>query len=301
MIHTNRYIDIQSKYIGMNAPSAIGQNGIQSPTIDFMAEVLDQRITYQGPAHAYFDQNGNLSLSAANEFPLEYQNGNPIGRHEPEPLSVNFITDRDFATLVQTGGSGAWIWAGNPAPVVTPAGTLPAGAITPSTVTTPVTWNIGGIYDEVGASWLSGPSPTFNEQNMPTNGLGFNKRISLGYTRTAAGKTRFYVARLNTTNYLYGLVDAPNGSQIASIMLSSDANNRNLLLPQVESGQLTTSPFSGTRQASSLSVQTGNANSMDIYFSDGTIQTVTNPGAVYNFPVAGNNWATRYIQKIVFA
>lgn len=81
-------VDVISDDLGMQ-----GMDGISpeppNPLINFKENPLDSRVIYQGPVHCYISENGIFKFSKENEWPLEYKDNAPIGRHEPEDLGVN--------------------------------------------------------------------------------------------------------------------------------------------------------------------------------------------------------------------
>ncbi|MEY8772246.1 hypothetical protein AB6T85_17715 [Erwinia sp. ACCC 02193] len=98
-------------FSGIWVPGAISigravKAGIKA--IDLTAQSLDSRISYNGPAHLYWDASGKLSTSATNAWPLEYRDGVAIGRHQSEPASTNIqVNGRAIAesTNVQKSGT----------------------------------------------------------------------------------------------------------------------------------------------------------------------------------------------------
>lgn len=269
--------------------------------IDMTATALDSRVTYTGPPHAYFGQNGQLFQSALNQYPLEYSNGAAIGRHQPEKASVNRITDRDFTGVSPAGGAGPWIVAGNPTPVVTPPGTLPAGRIPYAKVTVINGWNIGGIFDIETNAFIVGPTSNFKVNPIPINNMDINSRISLSYTKAAPGSIRYYNTRLNATNYMYGLFGSiPAGNGVFSQFFSQDATNRYSGLCQAEEGLIATSPFNGNRAQSTVLIDTQGASSLTVFFSDGTTLPINAPSNPWIVPQATQDWGLKYIQKITF-
>ncbi len=62
--------------------------------IDLTAEALDSRITYSRASSVNFwGKNGLLQRAPADVWPLEYQSGVAVGRHEPEPQATNLLAN----------------------------------------------------------------------------------------------------------------------------------------------------------------------------------------------------------------
>ncbi len=61
--------------------------------IDLTSEKLDPRLKYQCASHhAFHAADGTIQFAEPNAWPLEYRDGMPVGRHEPEPQATNYAT-----------------------------------------------------------------------------------------------------------------------------------------------------------------------------------------------------------------
>ncbi len=295
MIINSRYIDINSIYFGKEPPLTIGQRpGFELPDIDFTSPILDTRIVYQGPAHFYFAADGTLKMSAANEYPLEYRNGVAIGRHEPEPATVNYMRGNQYESIGPASmGTADWTYGGQVASVVpSPLGAFNEATSNPNGL-------LSGVYNEANSTFIApviaSPSPTDYELITRTAN---NPVVSL---------LRWYVTRVSTTDYLYGRANAvPVGQIVASVIRKVDATNVHSDLAQLEMGFLATSPVitplngSASRPGSTLTILTNNAKQLTIYYSNGDIVQIDNPGATYTINQSTKNWSERYLQRISF-
>lgn len=295
MIVNSRYIDINSIYMGKEPPLLIGRRpGFELPDIDFTSPTLDSRIVYQGPPHLYFAQDGKLKLSAQNEYPLEFRNGVAVGRHEPEPGTVNYMRGNQYESIGPASmGTADWTYGGQVANVVdSPLGAFKETVSNPAGLLT-------GIYNEVAASFIApavaGPAPADYTVVART---AINPSVSL---------LRWYVARVGATDYLYGRAnDVPVGQIVASVIRKVDATAIHSVLAQLEMGFLSTSPvvtpLNGTasRDQSTLSVLTNNAQQLTIHYSNGDTIQIDNPGPTYTLNQSTKNWSERYLQRISF-
>jgi len=294
MISTTRYFDGQSIYIGAISPTAIGKTGFDIPEINFTSPVLDPRIIYNGPPHMYFAQDGTLKMSAANEFPLEYRNGVAVGRHEPEKESTNLMRGNQYESMGPASQSTAdWTYGGQVATAADSALGFKEALTNPFGLLT-------GIFNEQTNAFIA----AVQDSGAPTDW----EIIRRPATNPAVSLLRWYVARVSSTDYLYGRANAvPVGQLVASVIRKADATNVHSVLAQLEMGTISTSPIvtplnnSATRAASTLEIKTNNAPRIIIHYSDGTVSPISNPGPIYTFPVSTMNWGARYITKVEFS
>lgn len=307
MIKTQRYIDIKSVLGGYRAP-----NG-KIIEIDFTSEKLDPRIIYTGPQHYYKRRDdGLMQLSEQGEYPLEWQASIvgdnivwiPLGRHEPEQSNQNLITDTHFAGFTQPSGDGPWIYNGAPVPTVQDVVQQPPALATAS-VSVAVSWNKGGIYDETAAQWIINDTTPFSEMPWLLNGYGWQKRQWMTFNVNTDGNTlRLYPARADSANYLYGKFSVSGARQLTfSFFELLVSPSRLIQAVQLEYGQSPSSPItqeSPFREASTVSIITGDPLEMVIHYSNGDEQWISNPGPIYNISQNTRPWGTRYIQRITF-
>lgn len=261
--------------------------------INLLLAALDSRVTYNGPAHAYYKQAGGIAYSAANEWPLEYKNGVAVGRHEPERASTNYQPSSNFESLAAVGTLADWQWSvGNPTTVEdsTSMGTKVGLSVTGSTLTS--------VYSEVTSAFLAAAQ----DSGSPTTWTDIVRK----FTIASAGIMRWYTARQSSTIYLYGrTVSIPAGAAVASVFRVVNSNGVYSALAQVELGANRTSPIiagvgaSAARAAATLTVaKDGAATGITLVFSDGTTTDMTFSGSTISVPVGTADWGTRYLTAI---
>ncbi|PPC63903.1 hypothetical protein C1Y41_04465 [Pantoea sp. ICBG 1758] len=263
--------------------------------IDMTAETLDSRVTYTGPAHTYLDQAGNLATSAENEWPLEYVNGQVMGRHEPEPSTTNYAIDSAITDLAQVGTNASWMFPQGTTITVSDSEGSQFPIINSESLKVFV-----GVYNETKGAFLV---PDTN----PNTGSDWS-RVILPFTNDMASELRFYTQRETTTSYLYEKCPAvPTGSFVASVYRKLTSENMQATAPQIEPGTVPTSPiFNGeteqnTRKAAKAIVTNpGLATQIQIDYSDNSraIVSFTNNQAV--IPFSSLAWSSRYITTIRF-
>lgn len=269
------------------------------PQIDLTAAALDSRVTYTGPAHYYWAQNGKVALSTANVWPLEYRNGAVVGRHEPEPAitnwqvlnranleSANVVKSQDF-TLINdtTGGIDGGAVGRLPLTMDSYWISQDVGSVSPIPVT---------LYNRV-AGWSRTVIPFSSTQSSKI-------RSWLGRNGANGTPNIFQIqsANLAVRDWVFSWFTRPNedGTTFAAGFTQIEREN----YPYATSPVINESTNFGTRAASSVTVaKVGLANNLRVYFTDGTT-------AVYSFGsnnsitlnMAGAHWGTRFITKMVY-
>lgn len=262
----------------------LGNGGVKREiyTIDMTALDLDPRITYTGPAHLYFDFEGQLSVAAVNEWPISGGNLNIYGRHEPEPAAVNYqrgeITAPDYVESAGTVSSG----------IDGPNGLGVMRLFAPDRVG-------AALYDNAAAEWLV-------DAFIPD---GVLTRVTMTGKTQAETTVRTYVARRDSANYCYGLSQQiPAGDVTASFYRWVRPGGVAVGLVQVESGRLATSPIiaahgeTGSRTASAATVDVAGYKTIRILFRGGESETYQLTGDVFSIPAAKRHWGSRYISSI---
>ena len=266
--------------------------GTSSPPItgpiDLTAPTLDPRVTFSGPAHFHWSETGVMLESAANTWPLEYQNGIAVGRHEPEPQATNYQLMSRGDVAVSAPDVGPWISLG----LTLSAGIGPDGGDIGMTTTD---CDLYAIYDATAGAFIV-------PQTKPP-ALDEWSRIVVPFSVGVESQIRTYSARESATKYLYGLCEPiPSGDCVVSLYRRE---NTELLtgLVQVETGTLATSPIItadavSTRPASSVTINTGSASTITVRYSNGESDTYSTPGDSFTLPAAQRNWSERYITEI---
>lgn len=267
-------------------------NGFPAPDIINMTLAsLDPRLTYTGPAHYYFNSAGALVLSDANEWPVEYRDGAPAGRHEPEPAATNNQTQMR-ANIGVRGVSDPIACLGfDPQAGIGPDG----GGIGlyPGTLTK------YAVYDMNIATWLV-PDRLASEP-IPSDSW---QRIAVNFSLAAAARIRTYFGRLDGSNAIYGLCqELTPGEWTTSFM--RQASGASILggFVQVEAGEIATSPIITTdavvsRDASSVVMDTTGVSYIVVGYSDGSSNNYDTPDDTFTIPLMSRNWGERYISAI---
>lgn len=268
--------------------------------IDLTAAAVDPRVTYTGPAHLFWDASGKLATSTANVWPLEYQNGVAVGRHEPEPAitnwqvlnranveSTNVVKSGDFALINDTTG----------APDGGPIGRIPVSA------------DSYLISQDLGSVNLIPLAP----YNLTA---GKWTRLAFAASNTQSGRCRIWLGR-NAANGQPALWLTQGGNLAVRDWVwswyakgSEDGQTFAAGLGQIERENYpyATSPVInettayGQRSASAVTVarQPG-ANGIVVYFTDGTNKAYSfGTGQSISLSMAGAHWGTRYISRIEY-
>ena len=272
----------------------------QIRAINLLSPTLDSRVSYHGPAHTYINQNGNLITSAENEWPLEYQNGIAIGRHEPESAATNYQRDSSFTSISETtdGQNTVWVTSLSAGVLVNPSDDGSSFAIS---IEKPG-WTHTGVYSEGIGGFIA------DDIDRP---ISENWTIDVRTFRNASSALiRWYVARLSATNYVYGRSpDLPVGNYVASVWRINTTDNQQARAAQIEVGTVPTSPIfndatsQNTRTESTVIVTNpGGATGITIIYTDGTTRTMSfGSNQSVNIPVATQAWGTRYISQITYS
>lgn len=269
--------------------------------INLLATTLDRRITYNGPAHSYMAADGTIKQSAANAWPLEFSAGVAVGRHEPEPAATNQIKDPFFTNYVVSAGAVVDQWSafGGGLGSVQATGGINNG---PALNTTSGYFK-GGVFD--GTAFLVPDTVAWDQQVINGDANAWRRlRMSANFA-AAAPQGRFYIARQDSTNYVYHTFAIAAGDNVFSEFrlpwTGTGANFRHSW-PQAEKGLYSTSPVNGTRAASSVKVakQIG-AVGITVYFTDGTNRAYPFDSTDgINLALSASHWGTRYISRIEY-
>jgi len=267
----------------------LGRASSSMPPADLTLPELDPRIRYIGPAHFYWNADGYMLMSAQNEWPLEYINGIPVGRHEPEPESTNYqgqsqtdsingsdyVTSQNFTAGQSSGPNNA-----------------PVSLFSPER-------NKCALYDNAAARWLV-------REFKPDDTDYYSRVIMTGET-SEDSQLRTYIARRNPASYCYALSQiVPAGNVVASLYRAVNSAGVAAGIVQVESGQLATSPIItvagviATRPAASVEIDTSQASSIVVKYSDGTSDKYSTPEEIFILPFCQKSWGARYVQRIEF-
>lgn len=252
--------------------------------LDLTADDLDDRVTFTGPEHYYWNADGELTMSSANEWPLEYADGVAVGRHEPEKAATNFQTYGRADTAV----SGVIVTSG----AAYTSGTGPDGGTIGSTDTGETYY---AVYDSVAGTWI------FSQ----TDGYGPDDWTRYSTTFNGTSAIRTYIARKGTGNYLYAATSGldEDTTYITSHFRKLGTSELLTGLVQVEEGNVTTSPIItsdavASREASSVVIDMTGYNSVVVTFSDGSIEAGVATDGEFALPLASLNWGDRYIVQI---
>jgi len=284
---------------GITASSASTPQPPQIRTINLLSPTLDSRVSYKGPAHTYVNQNGNLITSQENEWPLEYQNGVAVGRHEPEPASQNFMSDSAFSSVSETqeGQNTVWIMSQSAGVTVSPSDD---GSFFALSLEKPG-WTRTGVFSEGTNTFIAADQ----DSGISTDWTSAIRTFSNG----SVARIRWYIARSDSNSYFYGRCpDLPIGNYVASVWREEGDTNQFARAAQVELGTIPTSPIfndatsQNTRNASTVIVTNpGGATGITIRYTDSTTRTILFSGAQsINLPLASQAWSARYISEISY-
>lgn len=271
-------------------------------TIDLTTASADSRLTYAGPAHYYWAQDGTLKQSAANVWPLEYRNGVAVGRHEPEPLVNSWQAYNRGNVMNGTNG------------IENPAGTMTNGA-----GLAPDGGDIGTFPLSAANYLISQDSGSIDHVPQTPYGADLSnqwKRFVFPVRQTQLSRLRTWLAR-NTAGDVYAYLTQTGQFTARDWVFSWFAKKHptdsarylaGVVMIERENYPYATSPIftadnaQNQRPASSVQVQAINgAVAVRVYFTDGTTKDYPFNGAqsVTLDPVS-SHWGTRYITKIEY-
>lgn len=268
-----------------NAQQLMPDDSAKTLTISLLASVLDPRLTYTGPAHFYRTEYGQLALSAANEWPLEYVNGVAAGRHEPEPATTNLQAYSRGATV-----SDYLVKSDDFELVIDTTGAPDGGAIG----RIPVACNSYIISQDIDSvehvHRTQYDALTDNWQRMTFAITATKKsRLRLRYGQSYSQSTP---SIWQTQNSAYGQWPDAGNYEISWFVKSGDGVTSPAGFAQLETGALCTSPIvnetteKNSRAASAVAVNTAGYTSMRIAFSNGDSETHDIAGETFNLPLA---------------
>ena len=272
----------------------------QIRAINLLSPTLDSRVSYHGPAHTYINQNGNLITSAENEWPLEYQNGVAIGRHEPEPAATNFQRDSAFTSISETQDGQNTVWVTSQSAGVT-VNAGDDGSFFAISVEKPG-WVNTGVFSEGTNAFIA-----------PDQASSISSDWSVAtrtFSNPSVAQVRWYISRLNATNYVYGRSPAlAVGSYIASVWRINTTDNQQARAAQIELGTVSTSPIfndatsqNNRTESTVIVTNPGGATGITIIYTDGTTRSMSfGTAQSVNIPLATQAWGSRYISQITYS
>lgn len=281
-----------------NVSAGGGGAGVDLSDIDFTAAKLDRRVLYSRPGNlSFIAQNGAIEQASANVWPLEFKNGNAVGRHEPEPQRTNPIIDS------RVTGSG---WRAYNADI-TGTTTAPDGSQTKLIVKSVATSD-GGMYQTRALFGLEFP--------ITLSAYGKSAGV-FGIYAENTGAANQIIFR-NAADWQYATktipADAANANYNGTVVIYS--NSETLLgdefagwSVQAETGEFATSPIltstaGATRAEPIAQIKNpgGQATAIRIHYTDGTYTDVMSTnGADFDIPKSTRQWATRYITRVQYS
>jgi hypothetical protein len=269
--------------------------------INLLLPTLDDRVTYTGPAHYYWDVSGIIKQSTANVWPLEYRDGVAVGRHEPEPAITNWqVNNRGEALNANVLAYGDFTLTTNP------TGGPDGGAI--GQFPYPQFGNYA-ITQDINSVELWPRTPYVNSKKwtryamQASNTASSRCRIRYGYPDAPAVEPYVYYAQsgnLAIRDWVwswFGRVSDDGQSMLAGFAQIERENT-----PFATSPVLNPGTSFNQRAASSVSVakQSG-ATGIVVYFTDGTNKAYSfNNATSVTLLMAGAHWSQRYISRIEY-
>jgi len=282
---------------GLWVPGAViigGEVKSEILAIDLTAETLDSRVTYVGPSHSYIAIDGKLKQSTANVWPLEYSDGAPVGRHEPERASVNYVPGVEYGSIGPSG-SVSYDWNYGTAAMPTTQSSDMGIASATSTKTGALT----AVYSEGTSGFIAAAV----DGGSPSTWTLVKRQ----FTNASTALLRWYVARVSASDYLLARCSAvPAGSFTASVYRKVTTSGMLSAGAQLEAGTTVTSPIisatgqQGTRAASTLTIDTSAGSSIKIIYSNGDTDTYSTPDSTFTVPLAKLDWGVRRMKRIEF-
>jgi hypothetical protein len=307
------------------APCSGNAGGADLSDADLTAARIDRRVKFQCASHrAYHAADGTIQFAEPDVWPLEYVNGVPVGRHEPEPQATNALRHTTDFTQWPAANSTVTmstekLFADHPAQVITASATatytrvyqtptLTAGGCVFTLFVKPGTTPY--LHATIEDSTRAHSSHFYADLTTKTGGI-ISAAGSLPVTVTVRGfDNGWYIvtatATLPITSLYYVYFGAANAPKTVA---ATAGDSINVGFAQVEHGAVQTSPVptsaaAATRAAAFASVRIyPGLTGLRISYNDGTTDTVTLPadtGDWYQLPAATLPWSTRYIQRISY-
>jgi len=263
--------------------------------IDLTTDTQDPRVRYIGPSHSYIDENGTIATSEINEWPLEYVDGQPVGRHEPEPEATNYALDSALTNLGAPGVNSNWMYS-------------EGSVITTTAVNNSDFPFINSEVQKVNVGIFNESDNGFIVQDLDPGTSENWSRVVVPFTNDTTSQLRFYTQREKPSSYLYEKCpDVPTGECVASVYRRLTADAMQAQAPQLELGSFPTSPiFNAQNQQSSraesevIVTNPGVANHIVIHYSDGETLSVPFENNQVVVPLSGEAWSSRYMTRITF-
>jgi hypothetical protein len=284
----------RKKMLAIGNENAGGCAGADLSDVDLTAARIDRRVKFQCASHrAYHAADGTIQFAEPDVWPLEYVNGVPVGRHEPEPQATNYRlgSRAPGATLYRLKKTGT--------DVISPAGVPEAIEYVTAQTSTPVIAAL--LYDltlpesgpvTVSAIGRNGTAELTVRKNGDSVAVGFtdsefSRAVLLSDYDATATRNRYavYFPRDNgATGYIWHM--------------------------QIETGDIATSPImtttSAVTRAAAFATVTnpgGQATAIRVHYSDGTTDEYDfgANGSDIQLPQSATNWGTRYITRIQYA
>lgn len=297
--------------------------------IDLTSSALDYRVSFSCASnHAYYSADGTIQFAAPDVWPLEYRDGMPVGRHEPEQQATNYVMHS--ANMVPDSFSGS--------PVIAPGAVVAGVQMYDVTLDTAAGGDRFLQYD----TKFSTPNAQITT-SFYVAGSGSDPAITATNRVMVFGNVAPYLDRRSLLNLSTGVATPFAGQESIidgtraisrdglyrfSITLTTQSpvvvvKPRVMLLGdsaknvtgqigflQMESGQVMSSPVlttggAVTRAAAFASVKNpgGQATSIRLSYSDGTTADIECPadGSDTQLPQAAVEWGSRYITRIQYA
>lgn len=306
---------IGEKYVtGLWVPDSYSMGDTSSApeikAIDLLATTLDSRVTYSGPSHSYIGADGKLKQSAVNEWPLEYKNGVPVGRHEPEPAATNLfgsIMLENMTSLPGSDGFTEYRESGSGS-VFHRTQFRTSGALSGN-----ITYSLMLMHrGRTNLAFRAGFSGnTFQNIGINNRQVGY---VGSGYvsasTTIVSDEAFIFRAAFPYFGANNGLLTSPTSvtDDSVPVVIADTAAGFSAAYPQIEAGLLATSPIisaagvQGKRAASSVSVKRdGKASSVTVIFNTGEKLTIPfNNAESVSVPVSSLDWGTRFMTRIQY-
>jgi len=296
----------KSHYIGTSAiagggillsdATAISAAAPAAPVvINMLASELDPRIKYTGPAHFYRTESGQLALSAENEWPVEYLDGEAVGRHEPEPAATNLQPYSRADTI-----SDYLVKSDDLELIVDATGAPDGGAIG----RIPIICESYLVSQDVDSITLVSQKPyalTDSWQRLAyAVTVTRRSRVRIRYGQHSVSTPSIWI----TQNPDYGQWLAAGDYAISWFAKAGDGVTFPAGFAQIEAGAVCTSPIvndtagKNSRAAAAASVDTTGFTSLRLIFSNGDEENYETAGNEFTLSPAAQHWGTRYIKTI---
>lgn len=257
-----------------------------------LTEIAPEVMFTETGGRLYSDTGPALPAGVASTSPLEYNHPTLTwGRDWPYAPYNQLMTQQYFDSLSTSGGGGYWTYLG--------AGVSKAnGPGGYTNLRVPTTFNLMALYDVQNAEFVVGPTAAMD--GIPLNNVWTRYHLT-ATVPTGCTQMRFYIARLDASNYVYATVPVTPGTVTTfSVFRRAIAGQLQFALANATEGALTKPPLRGTSYGGntmSLNIPLGYTSLTTFTLTDVNTTVAVTPNSVYTVPPTTYHWGMNKIEQ----